>query len=83
MSGTVILAGMNLGELLETRRKELNLTPDQVAARLEISRRHWDRLVHGDSVNIRVQTKRRMKTELGLSGTQIEEAQERTTAVAA
>ena len=67
---------MNLGKMLETKRVVLGITPAQAAAAVGISRRQWDRLVKGDSPDLRMATAKRLSTALGLSVKALSEADE-------
>ena len=58
---------MKIGEMLEQARLEKGYSPDEVAAGLGITRRHWDRIVKGESSNIRLDTASRVKAFLGVS----------------
>ena len=67
---------MNLGKILETKRVVLGITPAQAAAAVGISRRQWDRLVKGDSPDLRMATAKRLSVALGLSVEDLSEADE-------
>ena len=67
---------MNLGKMLETKRVVLGITPAQAAAAVGISRRQWDRLVKGDSPDLRMATAKRLSVALGLSVEALSEADE-------
>ena len=67
---------MNLGIIIETGRVTLGITPAQAAAAVGISRRQWDRLVKGDSPDLRMATAKRLCTALKISITALSEADE-------
>ena len=67
---------MNLGKIIETKRVTLGITPAQAAAAVGISRRQWDRLVKGDSPDLRMATAKRLSVALGLSVKALSEADE-------
>ena len=67
---------MNLGKILETKRVALGITAAQAATAVGISRRQWDRLVRGDSPDLRMATAKRLSAALGLSVEALSEADE-------
>ena len=67
---------MNLGKMLDDARINLGKTPAQTAAAVGISRRQWDRLVRGDSPDLRMATAKRLSVALGLSVKALSEADE-------
>ena len=67
---------MNLGKILETKRVALGITAAQAATAVGISRRQWDRLVKGDSPDLRMATAKRLSVALGLSVKALSEADE-------
>ena len=67
---------MNLGKMLEEARIKIKATPAQTAAAVGISRRQWDRLVKGDSPDLRMATAKRLSVVLGIDVKALSEADE-------
>ena len=67
---------MNLGKILETKRVTLGITAAQAAAAVGISRRQWDRLVKGDSPDLRMATAKRLSVALDIDVKALSDADE-------
>ena len=67
---------MKLGLYLDDKRRALDLSAEQIAAKVGITRRQWDRLVKGASVDMRFTTALRISDALEVSVTSLARADE-------
>ena len=67
---------MKLGLYLDNKRKSLDLSAEQVATSARITRRQWDRLVKGESVDMRFTTALRISDALMVSVNSLARADE-------